>query len=159
MLTDITEFSIPVGKVYLSPIIDCFDEMVTTWKVSTKPDVELANQMLDTYYLSLASGEKPLIHTERRAHYRWSGWIERMDKYGFTRNMSRQGYPPDNSACEGAFGRMKNEMYYGKKWDDVSIESFIKIINEYISWYNIKRIKQSLNYMSPSEYRQNLGLA
>ena len=24
-LTDITEFSIPEGKVYLSPIIDCFD--------------------------------------------------------------------------------------------------------------------------------------
>lgn len=24
-LTDITEFHIPAGKVYLSPIIDCFD--------------------------------------------------------------------------------------------------------------------------------------
>ena len=24
-LTDITEFQIPAGKVYLSPIIDCFD--------------------------------------------------------------------------------------------------------------------------------------
>ncbi|MBM6842318.1 IS3 family transposase, partial [[Clostridium] spiroforme] len=29
MLTDITEFSIPAGKVYLSPIIDCFDGMVS----------------------------------------------------------------------------------------------------------------------------------
>ena len=27
-LTDITEFSIPAGKVYLSPIIDCFDGLV-----------------------------------------------------------------------------------------------------------------------------------
>ena len=25
MLTDSTEFSMPAGKVYLSPIIDCFD--------------------------------------------------------------------------------------------------------------------------------------
>ena len=24
-LTDITEFHIPAGKIYLSPIIDCFD--------------------------------------------------------------------------------------------------------------------------------------
>ena len=24
-LTDITEFNIPAGKIYLSPIIDCFD--------------------------------------------------------------------------------------------------------------------------------------
>lgn len=28
MLTDITEFSIPAKKVYLSPVIDCFDGMV-----------------------------------------------------------------------------------------------------------------------------------
>jgi transposase InsO family protein len=26
-LTDITEFAIPAGKVYLSPMIDCFDGM------------------------------------------------------------------------------------------------------------------------------------
>ena len=29
-LTDITEFQIPAGKVYLSPIIDCFDGMVVS---------------------------------------------------------------------------------------------------------------------------------
>ena len=29
-LTDITEFQIPAGKVYLSPMIDCFDGMVVT---------------------------------------------------------------------------------------------------------------------------------
>ena len=33
MLTDIAEFSSPAGKVYLSPIIDCFDGMVSAWKV------------------------------------------------------------------------------------------------------------------------------
>ena len=27
-LTDLTEFHIPAGKVYLSPMIDCFDGMV-----------------------------------------------------------------------------------------------------------------------------------
>ena len=53
MLTDITEFSIPAGKVYLSPIIDCFDGMVTTWNVSTKPDADLVNQMLDSIALFL----------------------------------------------------------------------------------------------------------
>ena len=29
-LTDITEFAIPAGKLYLSPVIDCFDGMVVT---------------------------------------------------------------------------------------------------------------------------------
>lgn len=78
MLTDITEFAIPAGKIYLSPIIDCFDGMVPTWKVSTKPNAKLVNQMLDDYNLSLKNNEKPLIHSGRGVHYRWPEWIEKM---------------------------------------------------------------------------------
>lgn len=36
-LTDITEFQIPAGKVYLSPIIDCFDGMVISWSIGRNP--------------------------------------------------------------------------------------------------------------------------
>ena len=46
-LTDITEFQIPAGKVYLSPMIDCFDGMVVSWSIGTRPDAELVNMMLD----------------------------------------------------------------------------------------------------------------
>ena len=46
-LTDITEFQIPAGKVYLSPMIDCFDDMVVSWSIGTRPDAELVNTMLD----------------------------------------------------------------------------------------------------------------
>lgn len=158
MLTDITEFSIPAGKVYLSPIIDCFDGMVSAWKISTNPNAELVNSMLDEYHGTLQNGEKPIIHSDRGAHYRWPEWISRMNRYGFQRSMSKKGCSPDNSACEGFFGRMKNEMFYGRKWDGISIEKFITLINEYIVWYNNKRIKQSLNYLSPKEYRQSLDL-
>lgn len=31
-LTDITEFAVPAGKVYLSPIVDCFDGLLVAWK-------------------------------------------------------------------------------------------------------------------------------
>lgn len=60
----------------------------------------------------------------------------------------------DNFACEVFFNRMKNEIYYERKWNRVSIEGFIIITNEYIPWYNIKRIKKLLNYMSPNECSQ-----
>lgn len=82
-----------------------------------------------------------------------------MDEYGYTRSMSKKGCSPDNSACEGFFGRMKNEMFYGRNFVGVTIKTFIQIINDYITWYNMKRIKASLGYMSPMEYRQSLGLA
>ena len=158
-LTDITEFSIPAGKLYLSPIVDCFDGMVVKWNISTTPDSILVNTMLDDAVNTLSESEHPLVHTDRGCHYRWPGWIERMDKYGFIRSMSRKGCSPDNAACEGFFGRLKNEMFYGRSWIGISINDFIDEINSYINWYNTKRIKQSLGYMSPTEYRHSLGLA
>lgn len=46
-LTDITEFKIPSGKVYLSPLIDCHVGAVISWIIGTKPDADLVNRMLD----------------------------------------------------------------------------------------------------------------
>lgn len=157
-LTDITEFHIPAGKVYLSPIIDCFDGLPVSWTIGIHPDAELVNTMLDEAISTLKEGEKPLVHSDRGAHYRWPGWISRMNEAGLTRSMSKKGCSPDNSACEGFFGRLKNEMFYNRSWSNISIEEFIKILDQYIHWYSEKRRKLSLGGLSPIEYRKSLGL-
>ena len=158
-LTDITEFVIPARKIYLSPIVDCFDGMLPTWKISTTPDSKLVNDMLDDAIEHLKENEHPLIHTDRGCHYRWPGWISRMADAGLPRSMSKKGCSLDNSACEGFFGRIKNEMFYNQDWTGISVNEFIKILNTYLKWYNEKRIKISLRNMSPLEYRRSLGLA
>lgn len=153
-LTDITEFQIPAGKAYLSPMIDCFDGMVVSWTIGTSPDGELVNTMLDMAVDSLDSGEHPIVHSDRGGHYRWPGWISRMNQAGLTRSMSRKGCTPDNAACEGFFGRLKNEMYYNKSWKDITMEEFVDRLDQYTRWYNEQRIKLSLGGLSPVEYRQ-----
>ena len=65
----------------------------------------------------------------------------------------------DNAACEGFFGRLKNEMFYGRFWEQVSLDDFRQGIDRYINWYNHKRIKLSLGGLSPIEYRHHLGFA
>jgi len=74
------------------------------------------------------------------------------------RSMSKKGCSPDNSACEGFFGRMKNEMFYGLSWANVSIDDFIRRVNDYMTWYREKRIKVSLGGMSLTEHRRSFGL-
>ena len=66
---------------------------------------------------------------------------------------------PDNAACEGFFGRLKTELFYPRNWQTTTVEQFIQIVDSYIHWYNDKRIKISLGSLSPSEYRESLGLA
>ena len=157
-LTDITEFSIPAGKAYLSPIIDCFDGLPVSWTIGTSPNAELVNTMLDNAVATLKDDEHPICHSDRGAHYRWPGWIERMEAAGLTRSMSKKGCSPDNSACEGFFGRLKNEMFYCRSWNGVSMDDFISDLDRYIHWYAEKRIKISLGGLSPIEYRRSLGL-
>lgn len=64
---------------------------------------------------------------------------------------------------ETFFGRLKTEMFYGHEKDFESFEKFSKAINEYIDYYNNKRIQSKTNWMPPAEresLRQyNQGLA
>jgi len=159
-LTDITEFQIPAGKVYLSPMIDCFDGMVVSWSIGTRPDAELVNTMLDAAIETVAaSNDRPVVHSDRGAHYRWPGWLSRIADAKLVRSMSRKGYSPDNAACEGFFGRLKTELFYPRSWMSTTIEQFVEALDSYIRWYNEKRIKISLGFRSPIEHRKGLGLA
>lgn len=158
-LTDITEFQIPAGKVYLSPMIDCFDGLVVSWSIGTRPDAALVNSMLDAAIETVAPGsERPVVHSDRGAHYRWPGWLTRVASARFTRSMSRKACCPDNAACEGFFGRLKAELFYPRNWQSTSVEQFTLALDGYIRWYNEQRIKISLGSLSPVEYRRSLGL-
>jgi transposase InsO family protein len=159
-LTDITEFQIPAGKVYLSPLIDCFDGLVVSWTIGTRPDAELVNTMLEAGIETIASSNKrPVVHSDRGAHYRWPGWLSRIREARLVRSMSRKGCSPDNAACEGFFGRLKTEWFYHRDWRATTVEQFIEVLGSYIRWYNGKRIKVSLGSLSPLEYRESLGMA
>ena len=159
-LTDISEFQIPAGKVYLSPMIDCFDGQVVSWSIGTRPDAQLVNTMLDAAIDTVTGSEKkPVVHSDRGAHYRWPGWLSRIADAKLIRSMSRKGCSPDNAACEGFFGRLKNELFYPRNWQFTTIEQFTQELDAYIRWYNERRIKMSLGALSPVEYRRSLGLA
>ena len=65
--------------------------------------------------------------------------------------MSRKGNCLDNAVIENFFGLLKSELLYLQKFN--SIEHFQKELEEYIDYYNNKRIKSNLNGLSPVVYR------
>ena len=158
-ITDVTEFRIPAGKACLSPIVDCFDGMPLSWAISTSPDAEMANSSLLGACEWLREGDHPVIHNDRGGPYRWPGWIRICDKHGLVRSMSRKGCSPDNARCEGFFGRLKIEFFYGCDWTGAAIQEFIAMLDAYLKWYRDIRIKSDLDYRSPMQFRRDLGLA
>ena len=157
-ITDVTGFRIPAGKVYLSPIVDCFDGMPLSWSISTSPDAEMANSSLIGACGRFNEGDHPTVHSDRGGHYRWRGWIGICKENGLVRSMSRKGCSPDNARCEGFFGRLRIEFFHGRDWSGVTVEEFMGMLDAYLRWYRDVRIKSDLDYRSPMQYRRDLGL-
>ena len=67
--------------------------------------------------------------------------------------MSRKGNCLDNSIMENFFGLMKKEMFFDHQFEFDNYEQFNKAIDNYIYWYNNKRIKTKLKGLSPVQYR------
>ena len=155
-LTDITQFDLPEFKCYLSPIVDCYDGYVVSWELALSPNANLANTMLKEAINTLKPNETPIIHSDRGGHYRWNEWIDICNTKNLVRSLSRKGRSPDNAACEGFFGRLKNEFYYYRDWEGVTYEQFYVMLSEYIYYYNNIRLKESLGWKSPKEYREEI---
>jgi putative transposase len=68
------------------------------------------------------SNDRPVVHSDRGAHYRWPGWLSRIRNAKLIRSMSRKGCSPDNAACEGFFGRLKTELFYPRNWQATTID-------------------------------------
>ncbi|WP_276968713.1 IS3 family transposase, partial [Metallibacterium scheffleri] len=137
-----------------------FDGMIVSWSIGTHPDAELVNTMLDAAIETVtASGNRPVVHSDRGGHYRWPGWLSRIAEAKLVRSMSRKACSPDNAACEGFFGRLKNELFYSRSWLTTTIDEFVSALDTYIRWYNEARIKISLGSRSPIEYRRTMGIA
>ncbi len=85
--------------------------------------------------------ERPFCHTDGGVHYFWPGWAAICEEHGVARSMSRKGCSPDNAACEGFFGILKNEFFYGCDWRGVSYEEFAGRLDAWMRRYSTDRIK------------------
>jgi transposase InsO family protein/transposase-like protein len=158
-LTDITEIKARDGKVYVSPMIDCYDGKIVAYTTGLHPNARLANTMLRKAIATLPDDTRVIVHSDRGCHYRWPEWIRICQKRGIIRSMSAKGCSPDNSAAEGFFGRMKTEAVYPEHWEQLTCRQVMEHVDTYMHWYNHQRIKQSLGWKSPVQYRKQQGLA
>ncbi|HIA3647178.1 TPA: IS3-like element IS1397 family transposase [Escherichia coli] len=150
-VTDITEFRAGGQKLYLSPILDLFNGEIVAWETACRPTEELVKRMLNKGLESLAEGEKPLLHSDQGWHYRIKSYQSALADKGLVQSMSRKGNCLDNAVMENFFGHLKEEMYYRRDYRNV--EELENAVNEYITYWNQKRIKLSLGGLSPVEYR------
>jgi putative transposase len=149
--TDVTEFNVSGKKLYLSPVLDLYNQEIISYELSERPDFKSVIGMLGKA-LKKADPEKSLLmHSDQGWQYQMKQYQSILKQNGIKQSMSRRGNCLDNAVMENFFGTLKSELFYLNKYE--SIAHLKKEINEYIKYYNHDRIKLNLNGMSPIQYR------
>lgn len=153
-LTDVTEFSIPGDNrtLYLSPIMDLFDNSIIEYELSFRNNNQLVFKMFDNA-IKKHPDAKPIFHSDRGFQYTGNIFKSKVEEAGMTQSMSRVGKCIDNGPMEGFFGILKTEMFYGKRFK--SLEELIEKVVKYIKFYNERRFQKRLGCMAPLEYRNH----
>ena len=156
--TDITEFKLFGEKLYLSPMLDLFNGEIITYTLASRPVYALVSSMLEQAFEQLHDGDSLLIHSDQGWQYQMSQYRQALSDRRITQSMSRKGNCYDNSVMENFFGILKSEFLYTQPFENM--EHFKNELQQYISYYNHKRIKAKLKGMSPVQYRvQTLKVA
>lgn len=149
--TDITEFNVSGNKLYLSPIIDLFNQEIISYELTERPVFNQVVMMLKKAFKKIPNNTNLMLHSDQGWQYQMSHYQKLLKEKGIIQSMSRKGNCLDNAIIENFFGILKSEMFYIQKFK--SIEQLKQEINKYITYYNNERIKSNLNKMSPIKYR------
>ena len=150
-VTDVTEFSVGEKKVYLSPILDLFNGEIISFNLSLNPTFHQTLDMLEKAFIKIPNNTKLILHSDQGWQYQMKRYQKLLLEKGITQSMSRKGNCLDNAVMENFFGLLKTEMYYKHKF--LSAEHLMQEIENYIDYYNNKRIKCKLKGLSPIQYR------
>lgn len=150
--TDITEFNISDTKIYFSPIIDLYNSEIISYSIGTSPNMNMVLDMLEKAFINLPPNTHPILHSDQGWHYQNHEYQKRLKQRGIIQSMSRKGNCLDNSVMENFFGKLKMETIY--LYEIKSLPELIEEIHSYIKYYNYYRIKETLNWMSPVDYRK-----
>ena len=163
-LTDVTEFKwyeLKNGewikhKVYLSAILDLYDRRIVSYVIRNSNDNAL---VYDTFDAAITANPDahPLFHSDRGFQYTNRVFHAKLERAGMTQSMSRVAHCIDNGPMEGFWGILKRERYYGKKFTDR--ESLVRMIDDYIDYYNSKRLQRNLGVLTPMEKHDRFYLA
>ena len=118
------------------------------------PNLEQMKRMLDKAFDKYSSVNGLILHSDQGWQYQHAYYRNRLKEHGIIQSMSRKGNCYDNCIMETFFGRIKAEMYYGFEKDYASFEEFAVAIDEYIDYYNNKRIQAKTKWMPPVKYRE-----
>jgi putative transposase len=143
---DITWIPTAEGYLYLVAIIDWYSRYIMSWKLSDTLSSDFCLLALEEAF---AWGTPEIFNTDQGVQFTCGDFTELLKCRDVRISMDGKGRYWDNIIVERLWRTIKYEEVYLKRYE--TGEEAYEGLSGYISFYNEKRIHQSLNYWTPAE--------
>lgn len=142
--SDITYIPLESGYAYLTAIIDWHSRYVLAWRISNSLESRFCIEALEE---ALEKGNPDIYNTDQGVQFTSNRYIEVLEANKIRISMDGKGRAIDNIFIERFWRTVKYEEVYCKCYED--IEGAKINLEEYLMFYNHKRLHQALKYKTP----------
>lgn len=144
------------GWCYLSTIMDLHSRKIIGYHFDQQMTTEIVEKTLDDAVLNRNIGNDLTLHTDLGSQYTSNEYEEKLKELGITHSYSRKGCPYDNAGIELFHALVKKEHVYQRPIYQNFKEAKVEIFSYVQGFYNNRRIHSSLDYLSPSQFEQEI---
>ena len=151
--TDVTKFNLKEEKLYLSPILDACGRYIVSYNISKSPNLKQIKDMLTKVLNSDIDYSNLILHSDQGWQYQHKYYQKVLSDNNIIQSMSRKGNIIDNGLMKSFFGILKSKMFYGQENKYKNLDELKVAIDNYIYYYNFKRIKVKLKGLTSALYK------
>ena len=149
IVSDLTYVRVGSSWNYVCVIVDLFNREIIGYSAGPRKTAQLVKEAFATVKGSLSNVQ--YFHSDRGMEFKSSLIEELINTFGISRSLSEAGVPYDNAVAEATFKSIKTEFVYPNRFE--TLQQLKQELAVYVWWFNNKRYHQTLNYLTPVQYR------
>lgn len=140
--------------LFLDAFMDLYNSEIIAYRISDHPNEQaILDGLNEAIRKTSDCPYRRTFHSDQGGDYQEKQYCQLLKHHRIFQSMSRKGNCFDNAVIENFFSLLKREMYYGR--DFRNYETLKEAIEQYIDYYNCRRIKEKLGWRSPVAYRES----
>lgn len=152
---DMTYVGTAEGWLFLTVVMDLFNRKIVGYSMSDSLHSESVWSAMKAGIMNEPNALDParpalVAHSDRGTQYASCYYRDSLELFGILQSMSRSGNCYDNAYAESFFHSLKVELIHRHQF--ATRTEARNRIEEYIEWYNCKRLHSALGYKAPISY-------
>jgi transposase InsO family protein len=148
-VTDITYLQYGTSTLYLSTIMDLYNNQIVAYKIYDHQQTPLVMDTLKAALINRGNPSGVILHSDQGSVYTSYAFQDFVKESNLISSMSRRGNCWDNAVIESFHSNLKSEEFQYIKFNSMRLSEVRNHVDDYVRHYNEERIQEKLGYQTP----------